>query len=125
MRSNIIYHTRLYGNNSVKCSGGSFHGLIDVQTVERLVNMRFTVRVKPSGTPVFVDREGREVYLYLSVAPETTDKGKEALKAWREERNKRFREQVERDEEQEQELQEIVSALGHDEAMRRLKGEKP
>lgn len=28
---------------------------------------QFTVRVKHSGTPVFVDLEGREVRLYLSV----------------------------------------------------------
>lgn len=82
MRQNIGYHTRLYIDNSVKVTGGSFGGSIDLETVERLSRL-FTVTVKPSGTPVFVDREGREVRLYLSVDCAHTEKGREAIKAWR------------------------------------------
>ena len=76
MSKNIGYHTRLYTDNTRKIVGGSFGGQIDAETVERLVNLHFEVFVKPSGRAVFVDQQGREVHLYLSVDPENTEKGK-------------------------------------------------
>ncbi|QGH45024.1 hypothetical protein [Bacteriophage Phobos] len=81
MRANIGYHTRSDGNNTVKLTGGSFGGAVDQATIERLVRAHFTVRVKPSGRAVFVDREGRDVSLYLTVDPDSTEAGKAALRA--------------------------------------------
>ncbi|ASD51896.1 hypothetical protein JT318_gp11 [Pseudomonas phage PspYZU01] len=78
---NICYHTRSYANNATKLTGGTFGGAIDADTVERLTKAWFTVRVKPSGRAVFVDRQGREVSLYLSVDPADTEAGKAALRA--------------------------------------------
>ena len=69
---NIGYHTRLINNNASKVCGGSFGGALDLETANRLVNTHFNVIVKTSGTPVFVDREGREVSLYMSVDPSLT-----------------------------------------------------
>lgn len=83
MSNNIGYHTRLVSDNKVKVVGGSFGGSIDNETVERLVKAHFTVKIKPSGHGVFIDRKGREVYLYLSVDPLKTSLGQLALKEHR------------------------------------------
>ena len=64
MRKSISYHTRQVGTDR-KVVGGSFGGNIDTETVDRLVNAHFTVKVKPSGHAVFVDKQEREVGLYL------------------------------------------------------------
>ena len=61
MANNIGWHTRLYSDNKVKVSGGSFGGNIDQETVERLVKAWFTVNIKPSGAGVFVDCELRRL----------------------------------------------------------------
>ena len=81
----------------------------------------FTVTVKPSGHAVFVDREGREVSLYLSVDAELTTKGMEAKKAWLTE--KRLKEEAEErlEELQQEELDSLMSGLSHEEIIRRLK----
>lgn len=122
MSNNIGYHTRLRDNNQVKVVGGSFGGTLDLETANRLVRSHFTVTVKASGTPVFVDREGREVHLYISVDPGMTDKGKEAIKAWREERARQEREEEALREQQEAELDAAMAGLKHEEIIRRLKG---
>jgi hypothetical protein len=107
----IGYHTRLYGNNKVKCCGGSFGGDISQDTVERVVNCMFTVIVKPSGTPVFVDKQGREVYLYFTIDARNTEKGKEALTAFYAEREKAS--EVLR--QQERHLEDVLSSMStHD-----------
>lgn len=119
MRKSIGYQTRLYGRNSVKVTGGIFGGALDLETVNRLVSAHFTVTVKPSGSLVFVDREGREVSLYLSVDPGMTDAGQIALKAQmrahaasrREEERKRAR------------IDELLDGMTTEEALRRLGGE--
>ena len=79
----IGYHTRLSGQNSVKLVGGSFGGPFGMETVERLVKHHFKVEMRPSGRPIFVDREGRHVMLYVTVDPETTEAGKAALADYR------------------------------------------
>jgi len=119
---NIGYHTRLYGNNSVKVTGGSFGGSVDAETVERISRL-FTVTVKPSGRAVFVDHNGREVSLYFSIDPETTTKGKEAIAAWRKERSRIEEERKEQEEELSSELESLVDAIGIDAAIRKLRGE--
>lgn len=118
-RKQICYHTRLCSDNKVKVCGGTFGGSIDQETVERMTRF-FTVNVKPSGTPVFVDKEGREVYLYLSVDPRDTEIGKQAIKAWYAERRIK-QEQAEKTlKAQEAELEDALNGLSHEEIMRRL-----
>lgn len=114
---NIGYHTRLIGNNSVKVCGGSFGGQVDQETVERLVNAHFSVTIKPSGRAVFVDREGREVALYLSVDPDTTTKGKEALKQYR----IKQQEQAAKDKELAEEVEDLLSSMSYEEILKKLK----
>lgn len=82
MNKNIGYHTRLISDNSQKVVGGSFGGEFSQETIERLVNIHFEIRIKPSGNAVFVDKMGREVSLYFTVDPLSTEKGKKAKKEW-------------------------------------------
>lgn len=120
MSENIGYHTRLYVDHTVKIVGGSFGGRIDQETVERLTRL-FEVTVKPSGTPVFVDREGREVRLYLTVDAAKTEKGKAALKVWREEEQRLEAIAEAQFEREQEELQAAMRGLTHEEVLRRLK----
>ncbi|QBQ74447.1 hypothetical protein BcepSauron_067 [Burkholderia phage BcepSauron] len=119
---NISYHTRLYSDNTRKVVGGSFGGAIDADTVNRLVQSHFTVVVKNSGTPVFVDREGREVTLYLSVDPRSTEKGARALKEWRAELARQVAEDERRQADEQAEIDRLMSGLSHAEIVRRLRG---
>lgn len=121
MSKNISYHTRLDSNNTVKVVGGSFGGSIDMETVNRLTRL-FTVIVKNSGTPVFVDREGREVRLYLAVDVGSTEKGAQALKAWRAERAKQLEEEEAQLEREHGEIDQLMEGLSHEEVVRRLRG---
>lgn len=120
MSENIGYHTRLQSDNTQKIVGGSFGGRIDLQTVERLVKAHFTVTVKPSGRPVFVDKQGREVSLYFTIDPQATTKGAQALKDWREQRAREFKAEQEREEKETNERENAMSNMTHDEIMRRL-----
>lgn len=116
MKRNIGYHTRLALNNSVKVAGGSFGGAFDMETVNRLVRAHFTVAVKPSGRPVFVDRNGRAVSLYFTVDPETTEVGKEAIAADRAKRAKDSEaEAVKREE-----IERLLDNMSPDEALELL-----
>lgn len=119
---NIGYHTRLWANHTVKVCGGSFGGSIDNETVERLVKSHFTVTVKPSGNAVFVDKECREVSLYLSVDAGATEAGKAALKAWNEANRKIWAEQEEQERFAQLEIESLMDGLSHEEIVRRLKG---
>ena len=116
---NIGYHTRLLIDQTKVC-GGSFGGSLDLETANRLVNRFFNVIVKPSGHPVFVDREGREVRLYFSVDPDMTTKGEAAVKAWRVEKNRQEEEDEQRRAEQQEEIDSAMSGLTHEEIIRRL-----
>lgn len=117
---NIGYHTRLYSDNAVKVVGGSFGGSIDMETVNRIAKSHFTVVVKNSATAVFVDKSGREVRLYLSVDVADTEIGKVAIKEWREARAKQDAENEAQIEREEQEIEDIMSNLSHEEIVRRL-----
>jgi hypothetical protein len=116
MGKNISYHTRLYGNDSVKICGGSFGGSIDLDTVQRLVNNHFSVIVKNSGHAVFVDKEAREVNLYLHVSPNETEQAKIAFKEWRLKREK----ELELEKAKERQIESLLSGLSNDEIIRRL-----
>ena len=113
----IGYHTRLSENNTVKVCGGSFGGAFDLETANRLVKHHFTVKARPSGTLVFVDCEGREVSLYVTVDPGITDAGKAARQEWL-----KSREAVEqRESAQRAELEDALENMTVEEALRRLK----
>jgi hypothetical protein len=118
--SNIGYHTRLYKDNNVKVTGGSFGGAIDRDTVERLSGL-FEVKVLQSGTPVFVDREGREVRLYLSVDPQMTNKGALALQNYRIEQARLDREREQQAEREQNEVDSLLADLTHEEIVKRLR----
>jgi len=118
MANNIGWHTRSYSDNKVKISGGSFGGKIDQETVERLVKAFFTVKIKPSGTGVFVDKAGREVMLYLTIDPLNTVVGKEQKRLHDKEKVSFLKQEQEK----EKEIDEILSGLSTDEILRRLKG---
>ena len=122
MSKNIGFHTRLYSDNTTKVCGGSFGGSLDLQTANRLITIhRYEVIVKPSGTPVFVDREGREVSLYFKVDPAMTTKGREVINTWRENRAREMEEAERLAELQKEELDDVMAGLTHDEIIRRLK----
>lgn len=118
MGKNIGYHTRRIEDGS-KVTGGSFGGSINVESVNRLVNAHFEVVVQPSGRPVFVDKQGQQVSLYLSVDPRCTEKGLAALKAFHKERAVLDKQ---REEERRREIEELLADLPYEEALRRLKG---
>lgn len=121
MGDNIGYHTRLRSDNTRKIVGGSFGGSLNMDTANRLVDSQFTVVVKDGGSPVFVDREGREVTLYISVDVDRTTKGIEALKLWRAERLKKHEADRLRREDEEEELGRLMGSMTHEEIVRRLK----
>lgn len=119
MGKNIGYHTR--SMTGEKLSGGSFGGQIDMETVNRLTR-NYSVRIKESGTAVFVNSNGVDVYLYLTVDPSTTEKGKAARSEWyeREKVERAAREKLRR--EQEARLSELLDGMDTEEAIRRLSG---
>lgn len=117
----IGYHTRLY-SNSIKVVGGSFGGSMDIETVNRLIKSHFTVVVKKTGTPVFVDREGREVTLYVTVDVGSTEKGIQAMKEYRVDCEKREKEAESRRESEKEELDQLMDGLSHEDIVRRLRG---
>ena len=113
----LTYHTRLDADSTTKVSGGTFRGVLDYETVERLVKTNFTVTVKPSGRAVFVDKEGREVALYIKVDAEVTSLGIEAKKVWRAERCRQDAEaKLLQDE-----INSAMAELSPEEVIRRLK----
>ncbi len=119
---NIGYHTRLYENNTFKVFGGSFGGLLDTDTANRLVNTHFSVVIKNSGTAVFVDKEGREVSLYITVDASSTDKGIAAIKQWRKERYAREALEATERELHEGMINDLMEGLSYEEIVRRLSG---
>lgn len=120
---NIGYHTRLWRDNTVKVCGGSFGGEFSLETANRLVKSHFTVTVKATGTPVFVDKQGREVSLYMSVDARATEAGKIAMAAYyKAEQEREAQERRDRDAFQAN-LDEAMSGLSNEEIIRRLKNE--
>lgn len=116
----IHYHTSLYHSTNPARSA-AFVGDFDELTVNRLVNALFTVTVKPAGVPVFVDVEGREVYLYVSVDPCKTEAGKEALLVYQQEREKREKEARKLQEAQEDEIESLIAGMSREDLLARLR----
>lgn len=115
-RKSIGYHTRSKANNNIKLTGGSFGGSIDLETVERLVKSHFTIEILPSGSLTFVDREGRQVSLYLSIDPTMTEAGKRILAEDAEKRRIAARTLDDR-------LDALLDGLSTEEAIKRLEGD--
>jgi hypothetical protein len=115
----ICYHTRLV-KDGTKVVGGSFGGAIDQETVERITRL-FSVVVKPSGTPVFIDDDGREVNLYFHINPKDTVKGSEAIKAHQLKKEQEWEEEQKQIREREEVLQQLMSSLTYEEILERLK----
>ncbi len=118
MNKSISYHTRPVNNDSVKLVGGIFGGKIDQETVERIVKHHFNVIIKPSGSACFVDKEGREVKLYISVDPLNTIAGKEAKSEY----NKKLLASQNLEDEKEKEIENILSSMSNDEILAKLRG---
>ena len=116
----VTYHTRLDGQDSVKVAGGSFGGEFDMDTANRLTKVWFTVTVKPSGRAVFVDREGREVNLYVRVEPADTEIGKPIVTAYKAEQAKIRRAEEAEEERKQAQIDNLLGGLSHDEILRRL-----
>lgn len=115
MHQNIGWHTRLRSNANVKAAGGSFGGNFSLDTANRLARL-FTVKVLPSGTPVFVDREGREVWLYMTIDARETDAGKAAMAEHR--KAEAARQHIE--DEKAARVQELMDSMSNDELLKRL-----
>jgi hypothetical protein len=122
MSKNIGYHTRLISDNTVKICGGSFGGVLDMETTNRLVKSQFTVQVKQSGRAVFVDRNGREVSLYISVDASNTDAGIAAMFKWKEEKRIREEQEEEFNRQKQEQIEEAMRGMTFEEIMTRLKG---
>lgn len=121
MSKNICYHTRAASGENVgqKLVGGSFGGAIDQDTVERITRL-FSVKIRPSGTPVFIDDKGREVNLYFSIDPRNTEKGKEALRAYNHEQARKWEEEEAIREKQEEEIKSLLSNFTNEELIQKL-----
>jgi hypothetical protein len=116
----IGYHTRLDSDNTQKIVGGSFGGSIDTETVDRLVNSHFSVFIKASGRPVFVDGQGREVSLYLSIDPGMTAVGREAIAKHAQASEQREKLAREKEKREAAEVQDLLENLTHAEIIERL-----
>lgn len=119
---NIGWHTRSW-TDGTKIQGGSFGGDLSLETANRLIKYYFEVEITNTGTPVFVDKRGRRVWLYTSVDAASTEKGRAALRAWQALRNAADAANEALTEQQDAEIAELIGGLSHEEAVRRLKGE--
>lgn len=110
------YHYR--NMQGLKVIGGTMGDGVDLnQAADRLTGW-LDVVVMPSGRLSFAHK-GQPVWVYLSVDPAGTDKGKAALKA-----HNAARRQAEADEQAKQDqLQALVDDIGLDAALARLRGD--
>lgn len=118
MYKNIGYHTR--SKDGVKLTGGSFGGAIDQDTVERITRL-FSVRVLPSGSVTFVDDKGRDINLYFSIDAVKTEKGKQALKEYQEQKELEWKQEKAKLEAEQEELEWLMAGMSHEEIINRLR----
>jgi hypothetical protein len=117
---NIGWHTRSW-QNGTKIEGGSFGGDFSLETANRLVKSHFGVRILPTGTPVFTDRSGREVWLYMSVDAASTDIGRAALDVWRKKEAAAEAANAALTLQQDAEIESLVAGLSRTEIIHRLR----
>jgi len=120
----VCYHTRDSRDNTKKLNGGTFTKASTLdETINRLAST-FTVEFTATGRAVFVDKQGRAVDLYVSVHPEFTTTGIEAIKAYRVRRDQERAEAAKRAHHEQAELDAALNGLSHAEAIRRLTNPK-
>jgi hypothetical protein len=112
---NIVYEVRS-ANSDALVRSGAFGGMMDQDTVDRLVNNLFDVEVTKTGRCVLVDHRGNEVRLNLRVIVAHTEKGKAAYAAWRS-----YMMGIENEEQLRMELDDAVDSMGLAAALARLK----
>lgn len=92
MKTNC-YHTR--DSKGIKLTGGMLHAENHDEAAER-ATLGLEVKISRSGRPMFCNKQGREVSLYLSVHPEHTAKGQKAIVEYRAERDRRYQEEAQK-----------------------------
>ena len=117
----FCYHGR--DSQGVKLFGGMLHAANWEDAAER-ATAGHGVKLRAGPGAHWVDKDGREVSLYLSVMPDQTKRGetltREARKVREEENEKRAKEQ----EDTEQALSDAIEEAGGPEAaLRKLRGE--
>lgn len=121
MNKDIFYQTRLYGNDSIKITGGVFGGSIDLETIERLTKNHFKVVIKNSGHAVFVNNKNQEVNLYIKVDPNITTIGKEAKLKYLEEKKKNLIKEQEQEDTKRALIEELMDTMSLEEILQKLK----
>jgi len=89
-------------------------------TIERLVNNGYTVTIKPSGVPVFVDIKGREVMLYVTIDAGECSKGRAAIEKHSLEQRAAREARREKDEREQAAIESLMAGLTYDEIISRL-----
>lgn len=118
------YHIR--NSKGEKILGGTI-GMsngIDLNLAADRIVKEHDMIVTNSGRVSFA-KNGAEVFIYLSVDPSETDKGKKILKEWHAERAKKLKEEEEeRLDKQSEELNEALEGIGIEKAIEILKSFK-
>lgn len=111
------YHLR--NMKGQKVVGGTLGDLTLDDAVQYLTRC-YGIGVNQNGAVHFL-HNGEPVWAYLSVDPLQTEKGKFALREWKEARDLEFRRQAELERKRERELDDLVGEIGLDEAIRMLR----
>ena len=115
----IHYRTRLVDDDvmsatSVWEAASSFGGAVDADTIERLVDRHFKVKITDKGAVYFEDRNGKIVHLYIRVNPAHVKQGVQLAKAWR-------AEQRAKEEQLQQEIDMLMDGMTQEEILDRLR----
>ena len=117
--TSIHYRTRLVDDDTMSATSvwefaSSFGGAIDAETVERLVDRHFKVKITDKGAVYFEDRNGKIVHLYIRVSPARVKQGVQLAKAWR-------AEQRAKEELMQQEIDMLMDGMTQEEILDRLR----
>ena len=99
---------------SVWEAASSFGGAVDADTIERLVDRHFKVKITDKGAVYFEDRNGKIVHLYIRVNPAHVKQGVQLAKAWR-------TEQRAKEELMQQEIDMLMDGMTQEEILDRLR----
>lgn len=122
MYTAVGYHTRAYLDTTQKISGGFFRGGLDAKTIGNLINAYFDVKIMSGGRAVFVDKNGRPVFLYITVDPSMTAKGKELIAANQAAQRSLAQALQAQEIREREELEDVMQGLSHAEIIKRLRG---
>lgn len=105
-----------------KMFGGTVHAAGWGDAVESSTH-GLEVKISPSGRSIWVDKQGREVDLYLCLSPELTVRGRELLQVARKERAEREAEEQARVTALEEHLSALLDSMTPEQAIERLSRE--